>query len=159
MSDNYDEILNRTWEEVPELQLLKTGGWLVKGRSVALIRPKDEGKSLKVLFGFKAEQPVSVAQDLLDEMGDYDFTANDLNYTMYVETAADWDKVRKFLDIFGVEVDKKKPIIDSATGKLSFSKDFQGREAIAEISERSYDNDAGQTIWQNQLSKFQKADA
>lgn len=155
---DYDDILNRTWEDVPEPELLPAGGWLLVGGNVSLIKPKEDGKSAKILFSYKAKEPVSVADDLLEELGDYDFSINDLNYTVYIENASDWDKVRKHLALSGVEIDNKAKIVNEA-GKLSFAKAFRGSEVVADVGQRSYENSEGNTIWQNSLSKFAKVEA
>lgn len=153
MSVDYDDILNRTWDDIPEPVLLPGGAWMVVGKTAGLVKPREEGQSLKVLFNLKAKEPVNVAQEELDELGDYDITINDLQYTVYIESAADWDKVRKFLAVFGVEMSGS--ILDDK-GKLAFAKAFNGAEAIAEIGQRNYENKDGETVWQNTLSKFQK---
>lgn len=150
---DYNDILDRTWDDIPEPKLLPGGGWLVVGKTVGLVKPKEDGQSLKVLFTLKAKEPINVASEELDELGDYDITINDLQYTVYVESAADWDKVRKFLGIFGVEMSGR---IVNEDGKLSFAKAFNGAEAVAEVGQRNYENKDGDVIWQNTLSKFQK---
>lgn len=150
---DYDDILNRTWDDIPEPVLLPGGSWLVVGQTAGLVKPKDEGGKLKVLFNLKAKEPVQVAQEELDELGDYDITINDLQYTVYIESAADWDKVRKFLEIFGVEMSGR---IVGGDGKLTFAKAFRGAEAVAEVGQRNYTNQDNEVIWQNSLSKFQK---
>lgn len=154
---DYDDLLNRTWDDIPEDKLLPGGGWLVAGRNASLVKPKEDGQSLKVLFNMKAKEPVSVAQEELDDLGDYDVTANDLTYTIYVEKPSDWNKVFKFLDTFGVTVDRSDPILNSE-GKLAFSKAFGGAEAIAEIGQRVYQTREGETKQDNTLSKFQKVE-
>lgn len=150
---NYDDLLNRTWDDIPEPVLLPGGGWLLVGKNAALIKPREAGKSLKILYTYGAKQAVSVADDLLEELGDYDITVNELNFTQYIETAADWDKVRRHLALHGVEMEGA--ILDEA-GKLAFNKAFRGAEVVAEIGQRSYDNNDGETIWQNSVAKFQK---
>jgi hypothetical protein len=149
---DYDDILNRTWEDVPEPVLLPVGDWLIAGKNAALIKPTKEGQSLKVLFSYGAKSPVAVAEDLLEELGDYDITINDLTYTIYLESAADWDKVRKHLALHGVEM--TGAILDD-NGKLAFNKAFRGAEVVGQVGQRSYENADGDTIWQNSLSKFQ----
>lgn len=149
---DYDDILNRTWDDIPEPQLLPNGGWMLSGANVALVKPKEDNQALKVLFSYKAKQPTNVADDLLEELGEYDFTINDLTFTIYVETAADWSKVKKHLAKHGVEV---SGALFNEAGKLAFAKAFRGSEVIAEVGQRSYEDAAGETIWQNTLSKFQ----
>lgn len=153
---NYDDLLNKSWDEIPEPQLLPGGGWMVEGRNVALVKPKEDGQALKVLFSYKAKEPVAVDEEALAELGEgYDIAMNDLTYTVYVETAADLDKVRKHLAIHGIDVNGG---IFGEDGKLSFAKAFRGTEVVATIGQRSYENNAGETVWQNTLSGFQKAE-
>lgn len=158
MSIDYDDLINRTWEDIPEPELLPNGGWMLEGGNVSLIKPKEKGKSSKVLFSYKAKEPVSVPDDLLEEMGNYDFSINDLNFTIYLENASDWDKVRKHLELHGIELNKKDRLVNEA-GKLSFAKDFRGSKVIGDIRDRNYENADGVTIWQNSVSKFQRVEA
>lgn len=150
---DYDDLLNMTWDGIPEPQLLPDGGWLLTAKNAAFVKSKEADKSHKILYSYSAKAPVAVAEDLLDELGEYDITINDLVYTQYIENAADWDKVRKFVALHGVEMEGA--LFDS-NGKLAFNKKFRGTEVVATVGQRSYDNDAGETIWQNTLSKFQK---
>lgn len=152
---DYDDILNQTWEDVPEPQLIPNGGWLIAGSTVALVKAKEEGKPHKVLFTYKPKQPVSVPQDLLEDMGDYDFSVNDLTFTIFVEAPSDWDKVRRHLDVHGIQL--KGRIVDDK-GKLSFAKEFRGAEVIANVDERTYEAQDGVHV-QNTLSKFQAVTA
>lgn len=157
MAQDYDELLNQTWEELPVAVLLPAGGWLLKGTTVGFVKPKEEGQSAKVLFTYKAKEPISVADDLLDELPEgYDLDINDVQYTIYIENAGDWDKVRKHLAQHGVTLTGR--LFDD-NKKLAFAKAFSGTEVIAELGQRSYENAAGETIWQNSVSKFQKVEA
>lgn len=149
---DYDDLLNQTWEELPENKNIPAGGWLLKGTNVALIKPKEEDQDLKVLFTYNPKEPISVPQDLLDDMGDYDFTGNDIQFTVYIRRASDWNDVKAHLAKHGVEL--SGALLNEA-GKLAFAKAFRGTEVIADIGERSYQNAAGDTVWQNTASKFQ----
>lgn len=148
---DYDDILNRSWDEIPEPQILPAGDWLVAGANAALVKPTEEGKSLKVLLSYTAKSPVAVDEDKLAELGEYDISTSDLNYTIFVEKASDWDKVRKHLAIAGVPMEGA---ILNENGKLGFAKAFRGSEVVVELGERSFQNQAGETIWQNSMSKF-----
>lgn len=152
MSTSYDELLSGTWEDIPDAVLLPNGGWLLKGTTVALVKPREEGKAMKVLFTYKAKEAVAVAEDLIDELGDYDITINDLTFTIFLESAADWSKVKKHLALHGIEM---KGSILNEDGKLAFAKNFRNSEVVAQVGSRSYDNAEGETVWNNTLSKFQ----
>lgn len=150
---DYDDILNATWEDLPVAQLLPVGNWLLKGSNVAFIKAKTEDEKSKVLFTYKAHSPVNVADDLLEELGDYDITINDLQLQVYIENATDWANVRKQAELGGVKVEGK--LFDDA-GKLAFAKAFRGSEVVAEVGQRNYTNRDGDVIWQNSVAKFQR---
>lgn len=153
MSQDFEDLLNMTWDDIPVPQTIPDGGWMLAGANVALVKPKDDNGDLKVLFTYKAKSPVSVAQDLLDEMGEYDITINDLNYTIYIKSAADWDKVRKHVALHGIELEGA---LFTADKKLAFAKAFRNAEIVAEVGTRSYENSEGVTVFDNSLSKFQR---
>lgn len=149
----YDDILNATWDDIPEAQLLPVGNWLLKGSNVAYLKPKTEEDKAKVLFTYKASKPVNVAEDLLEELGDYDVSINDLQLQIFIESAADWTKVRKQAELGGVDVGNK--LFDDS-GKLAFAKKFRGSEVVAEVGQRNYTNRDDEVVWQNSISKFQR---
>ena|SRR6478609_8183408 len=150
---DYDDLYNVTWENIPEAVTLPDGGYLLKGANMAFIKPKEEGKGGKVLFTYKAKEPVSVDQDALDDLPQgYDLDINDLNFTIWIESASDWNKVRDHLSLHGVET--AGPLF--VNGKLAAAKDFKGSEVVAQVSTSFYKNNAGETIPQNNLKQFQR---
>lgn len=153
MSVDYDELINRTWEDVPEPELLPEGGWLLVGTNVGLVKPKKEGDKLRILWSYKPKEPVAVAQELLDELGDYDFTVNTLTFTQWIEAPSDWDEVRKHAHKHGFEIDPKARIVEN--GKLSFSKAFRGSEVVADVGQKPFTRSSGESTMENTLSKFQ----
>lgn len=153
---DYDDILNATWEDIPEPKTLPDGGWLLKGRSVAWILPKKEEDSAKVLFGYKPKSPVSVDDEALEALGaDYDLEMNDLNFSILIKSAADWNKVKKHLEIAGIELDG--PLFGE-DGKLAFAKAFKGTEVVAQVTTQHYEQNGEAKTGQN-LSKFQAVEA
>lgn len=153
---DYDDLYNATWENIPEAVNLPDGGYLVKGVSVGFIKPREEGKSGKVLFTYNAKQPVSVDEDALADLPTgYDLETNDLNYTIWISKPSDWNDVRSHLALHGVEI--AGPIF--VNGKLAFAKDFRGSEAIAQVTTTFYENNAGETVPQQNLKSFQRVEA
>lgn len=154
MSDDYDDLLNKTWEGIPKPQVLPIGDWLVVGKNAAFIRSKKEGQSNKVLFTTKARQALdNVDEGELEELmaSGYDITINDLNHTIYIESDADWNKVRDFLAVFGVELEGR--LFDDK-GKLAFNKAFRGAEAITFLEQRNWEDDAHTVHWDNKMTNF-----
>lgn len=150
---DYADIAERSWEEIPEAKTLPDGQWRVVGGNVSLIKPREEGGSFKVLWNYKAAEPLAnVDQEALDDLGtDYDITTNDLTFTQYIERAADWSKVKKHAELHGIELDLKSPII--VDGKLSFAKSFRNSTVVATLGTRTYEKD-GETHFDNSMSKF-----
>lgn len=149
---DYDDIIDRAWEDVPEAVVLPDGQWLVKGGNVSLVKPKEEGKSFRILWNYTAEKPVNVDRELLTELGDYDITTNELVYTQYVEKPSDWNKVREHLALHGVEIDPSEKIV--VNGKLSFAKAFRNSEVVATLAYHSFETQAGETVEENKMTKF-----
>lgn len=154
MSEDYSDLLNMTWDDIPKEQVLPNGPWLLAGKNVAFVRPRKEDQSPKVLFTYKAKEPSpEVNQDELEEMvgSGYDFTINDLNMTFYIESPKDWDKVRVHLEKHGLSLSGR--LFDS-NGKLSFARDFRGAEVVADLEQRNWEDDAHQIHWENKLTNF-----
>lgn len=150
---DYDDLLNQTWEDLPEPAPLPGGGYLIKGTNAAFVKAKEEGQSHKVLLTYKIKEPVTVDADQLADLGeDYDFSVNEATFTIWIESPADWQKVRDHLAIHGVELTGK---LFTDNGKLAFAKDFRGAEVIAEVGVRYYQKN-GENVPQNTLSKFQR---
>lgn len=147
MSDDYNEILDRSWDELPPVQLAPDGSYLLRGRNAAYIPGKDT--SDKVLFSYNVKAPLEdVDPDELAELGDYDITQNRVTYTMWVEDGADWDAVRKHMALHGMDLSDYKSIRESI-------KAFRGFEIIAYLTANSYVvKSTGETKTENKPSKF-----
>lgn len=151
---DYDDVLNETWDDLPVEKTLPDGGYRLKGTNVAWVKPKTEGQKAKVLFSYEAKEPLTVDADVLEEkLGDnYDLALNNLTFTIFIETAKDWQQVKKHLKVHGIEAEG--PLFDD-NKKLAFAKAFRGSEVVAQIGHRFFENNAGEQVEQNTLSKFQ----
>jgi hypothetical protein len=130
MSD-YAEILQTSWDDIPEPQNLPTGSWKLKLRNVNFI-PAKEDKSAKVLFFYTAKAP--------------DFANTDLVAQFFIERDKDWDQVRKHLKVLGVEPE----------GSIQDTfKKAKGSEVFAYVGERTYKNSQGTLVTTNTLSDFE----
>lgn len=154
---DYDDLLNMTWGDIPDDLILPDGKWLVRGGNAALVKPRDEKQSLKVLFNYVAKEPVEVDDDLLEEMGDVELDQADLTYTIYIEKPKDWKKVFKHLAIHGIEMEEGENLF-TPEGKLAFAKKFKGTTAVAVVGHRSWQDANGDTQVGNSLSGFSKVD-
>ena len=96
MSDNtdYTAALTTAWEELPKPKTLPEGSWLVVLRNAVYIEPKQADHSPKVVYFYKAKEPMNdVSSVAIEALGaDYDYSINDLTFTQYLESTADWQK-------------------------------------------------------------------
>lgn len=155
MSGDYDDILNRSWEEIPSEQVLPIGHWVVRAKNAAFIRPKEEGKHSQVFFSYVAYQPTDdVDEAELEELvnSGYDISITRLSHTIFIETAADWSKVKDHLASHGLTMSGK--IFDDK-GKLAFNADFRKTEVTAYLDQDHWeDKVTKKTKWKNTLSDF-----
>lgn len=147
MSD-YADILKQSWDELPELVPLPQGSWLLRARGASYQPAKDADKSPTVTFIYSAKEPMDdVSQEELEALGsNYDVSSNRIFARFFVSDGADWDAVRKHLAKHGVEV-KGKTIEESL-------KAIKGTEVIAYLGQRTYTNNAGQDVVENNPSNF-----
>ena len=151
---DYDDIYNETWDELPVEKTLPDGGYRLAGANAAWVKPRDENGKAKVLFSYTAKEPLTVDPEVLEEaLGDnYDLSMNNLTLTFFIEGPKDWQAVKKHLTIHGIEV--TGPLFDE-NKKLSFAKAFRSSEVVAQVGHRFYQNNSGENVEQNTLSKFQ----
>lgn len=148
MSDNYEDILDRGWDEIPEVKPLPVGSWLLKGRNASYQPAKTADKSPSVLFVYEPKEPM----DDVDEAGladlgkDYEYGNNRIFFRKWIETSADWDQVRNHLTKHGVDV-KGSSIKDTLAA-------FKGTEVIAYLNHRSFVNAAGESQIDCQPTSF-----
>lgn len=148
MSDNYEDILNRSIAETPEPKLLPAGGqWLLRVRSIKF-NPAKGNSNAFFNFVFNPVQPGDdVDPDDLAELGDYDFTGNTIFHRVYVETNADWAKVAGIFRALGLG---DQPSYTEAMKK----ENVQGAEVWADVGVRAYTRNDGTSGEDNTLSNF-----
>lgn len=151
MSEDYADILNTSWDNIPEVQVLPEGSWLLRGRNATYQAAKSADGSPVVLFVYQAKEPmddVDAAQ--LAALGDnYDIAANRIFFRFYINDNSSWDGVRKHLAKHGV--DPKGTVKESLDA-------FKGTEVIAYLSKRSYKTNAGEDAESNEPSQFAKVE-
>lgn len=149
MSENYSDILNRSWDDIPEPKTLPVGTWLLRGRNVAVFPPQEEGKSTRVAFFYEAAEPMEdVSQDELAALGsDYSFAENDIVKQFFINRSKDWHSVKKHLELHGIDL----------TGKTipeSF-KEFKGAEVYSYLGTKTFTNKSGETKLDNDPVTFE----
>lgn len=143
---NYDDLLNRSWDEIPEEAVLPVGDWALEGKSASFIESKEDGKSDKIVFFWGVTSPVDVDEEEIAKLGsDYDLDLNQPTQTFYIDGPSAIGKVRKFLLKLGVDIEGLTP--------LESLKAFKGARAVAFLDQRSYQDQSGETVWQNDVKK------
>lgn len=148
--ESYDDILDRTWDEMPEAKILPDGDWLLKGRNAAFVGPKGDTNA-KVLFFYIPEQAMEdVDPEALAALGDdYELSDNQIVFTIWIESNRDWQSVRRHLEKHGVD--------PSLTIREQFKK-FKGTEAVATLGFRSFQTSTGDTVQENTASNFRSVE-
>lgn len=144
----YNEIVNRSWDDIPEPQLLPQGSWLLRGRNVAIFPPKEDGAATRVAFFYEAKEPMDdVPQTELDALGaDYSYAENDIVKQFFINRNKDWDNVRKHLELHGISTKgKSQPETFDA---------FKGTEVVAFLQTKTFVNGAGQQVTDNDPTSF-----
>jgi hypothetical protein len=154
MSDNYEDLLDKSFDEIPEPQVLPVGSWRLEGRNATFQAPKEAGKSATVLFVYKAKEPMDdVDEDELAKLGeDYDYGLKPIFVRIWLESGADFDKVRKHLKNHGISLEGGKSIKDI------LKEDFRGTEVIASLDKRSFVNGVGEEQEENTATMFVPAE-
>lgn len=147
MSD-YADILSKSWDEIPETQVLPTGSYLLRARSASYQASKSEEGSPAVLFVYSAKEPMEdVDNEEFEKLGEnYDIGANRIFSRFYVNDTADWDNVRKHLAKHGIDT-KGQSIEESL-------KQVKGRDVVAFLGQRTFTTNAGETKTENNPSNF-----
>lgn len=148
----YDDILNRSWDDMPEAGLLPVGSWVITARNGAYLPPKDKTNA-RVIFFYKAKEPMDdVDTDALQSMGittgEYDLSLNEIAYTIWIEGPKDWGKVRDHLAIHGVET-------EGMTLKESL-KAVKGADVVAFLDQNSFKRRDGTSVDENKPTSFSK---
>lgn len=152
MSGDYEDILNRSWDEIPEPEILPVGSYRLKSRGATFMEAKSDSQNDRVMFIYSAMEPLpDVDADALAALGDYDISQNRLFYTVWIEGVQDWDKVRKHILKHNLEVVEKETPFETF-------KRMKGTEVIAWIDQRSYENKSGEMVESNDPTQFARVE-
>lgn len=152
MADDYDDILNRSWDEIPEPTLLPDGDYLLKSRG-AKYHAAEGTRNARINFGYEVVEPVSIDDpDAQAELGEgYDFGENDIFFTIWVERLKDWAGVRRHLGAHGMELD--------GVNVQDALKSVKETLVVARIGTRSYVNKNGEEVTENTATNFRAVEA
>lgn len=154
MSEDYKDILKKSWDEIPEAVALPVGSYLLKARNASFQPAKDADKSPMVMFVYAPKEAMDdVNSDALAALGEnYDISDNRIFKTFFIETNADWDAVRKHIVKHGVDLSGKSLEEGLAAVK--------GSEVIAYLDQKTYtDKATGELKTNNDPKEFVPVEA
>ena|ERR1700730_8233370 len=150
MPEKYSEILNRSWDDIPQPKLLPEGTWLLKVRNVQFFPANDErNQPDRVAFFFEAREPMDDvdAKDLAALGEGYSYSINEIAKQFSIFRTGDWEDVRKLLSMLGIET---KGQDQAATFKAA-----RGAEVLGYLSQQTFTTKAGETKTLNQPTVFE----
>lgn len=150
MSENYEDLLDRSFNEIPKPKTLPGGSWRLKGRNASILEPKEAGKSRQVMFVYTATEPMEdVDDDALSALGEgYDYGLKPIFVRFWLQEGADYDNLRKHLAKHGIDVETDTPV------KEILKEQFRGTEILATLDTRSFVNSVGDEQEENTASNF-----
>jgi hypothetical protein len=149
MSD-YLDIAATSWDEIPEVQTLPAGTFLLKARSAKYNEPKEEGKNGSVLIVYTPKMAMDDVDDdalaaLAQDGQEYDLANNTIFHRIWIERQSDWKNVQKHIEKHGIA--PKGSIQDGLNA-------LKGTEVLAYLSSRTFTDGAGETKEENVASQF-----
>jgi hypothetical protein len=148
-TEDLGNIMDRSWNDMPEVLLLPVGTYKLVTRNIAYMAPKEAGQNGKVVVFFIPKEPLSDV-DTSDLPENYDITENEVTATFWIERNKDWQPVRDLLKALGVDTEGGDSMKDTF-------KAARKKEITAYVDVRSFQS-RGQTVTQNVATDFQ-ADA
>lgn len=152
MAEKYSDLLNRSWDDIPQPKLLPEGTWLLKVRNVSYFPKNDEkNQPERVAFFFEAKEPMDdVDGSELTALGkDYDYAINDVVKQFSIFRPKDWNDVRSLLGLMGIE---SKGASQAETFKAA-----KGHEVFGFLQRSVFTTKAGETKEDNSVASFMAA--
>lgn len=152
MSETYESILDKQWDDIQKPEVLPVGSWLLQGRNAVHQPAKSADGNERILFVYSVKEPMDdVDEDALEALGaDYDYTENRVFASFWLETGRDLDAVRTHLRKHGVDTEGKT--IKESLGA------FKGTQVVSYLDHKTYDNAAGETVQDNNPTSFAALD-
>lgn len=143
----YEDLADMGWDDIPEPKLLPVGSWRLKARNATYKEGKGDSNPY-FMFVYVPSAPLDdVDADKLIELGaDYDVSNNRIFHRMWVETASDFDAVRKHLAKHGIELEGK-----SVKETLAA---FKGTEVIGAIGIKVFTDRSNEERQENVVEAF-----
>ena len=154
MVESYDDILDRSFDDLQDDKTLPGGLWVLRLRNAHFMPPREEGQSGQVLCFYKPVEPTDdVDMDELAALGDdYDFTENQIVFKVWIEGNRSWRDLGKHF--------KKHSGVDWDVGSIRevIKIGVKGSEVVARLGERTFENNFGELVTENVASDFRPMD-
>jgi hypothetical protein len=148
---DYEDILNRSWDDIPEPKVVPVGTWRLKGENATWINAKAADQNDRILFVYSLMEPLSdVDEDDLTALGDYDYTQNRVFAAFFMETAKDYDAVRKHMRKHGIDCTGRS--MKDTLGAI------KGTEVLAYLDTKTFTNSVGDVENDNDPKQFAPVD-
>ena len=64
---NYADILETQWDDIPSIDVLPEGSWLLRGKNAKLMEPKEEGQTHAHYLARRSERGSPEGPSVLEE--------------------------------------------------------------------------------------------
>lgn len=148
MTQTYEDILSRSWNEIPEDKLLPSGGWRLKCRGASHRKGKGEQND-SIMFVYEAIEPMDDVDDgaLADLGPDYDYKQNRIFHRFWLESSGDLNTVRRHIEKHGVDTE------ELSVGESL--KAVRGKTIVGILGQRSFQRKDGTVGEENFIQSFE----
>lgn len=147
MSD-YESLATKSWDEIPDEQLLPGGSWLLRVRSAKRIAPKQDGQSEQLMIVYEPLEPMDDVDGeqlaALNNGVEYDLAMNRIYVKFWLETGKDYHNARAHFQKHGVEGANLEEAIKAS----------KGTQVIAVLGTRTFTNSAGEPQTEQTATSF-----
>lgn len=142
---NYEEILSRSWDDLPEDKVLPEGSWILRGRNATFQKSEGKGGD-RFLFIYQVQEAMDdVDEKALSSLGNYDVKDKQVFFTMFVQRPNDWKALRAHLAKHGIDV----------TGNIQQSlQAFPGTDVVAYLGTKTFTTKGGDVVTDNDPTQF-----
>ena len=149
---DYNSLLRKGWNEIPEEQLLPVGTWLLRCRGAALKLSTKEGGTPRFVFTYEPVEPMEdVDRESLEQLGpNYDIRQNRIFFSIWLEHGGDYDRLRKHILKHGAE-------LGSGPEDPQISKNLRNTKVLAYLTQGTRPDASGTIVPENKALSFMEA--
>lgn len=149
---SYEDLLKKSYDELPEEKNLPVGTWRLRGRSAGFMKPNSPDQNARCVFFYVPQEPMdNVSPDALSEITEEDIANAEVTATFWIEKPKHLRAVVDHMEKHGIEVEKGVPLGEAIMAGM---KKFKGCEVLAHLDIRTFQNRDGGTETENKPSQF-----